>query len=382
MAAQISRYSALIIAASMLASGSPTSASPNLNAVIEVGSKGVKATVFKIDPEELRHTIGNQGESDARFLLLNQAIYRRFSEIETSAILREGAEQTIAAVLEFENVIRRDFGASSTFIVASSGATRAPNFAELKSRIEDATHLKLDVLDAAQECSLTFRWIVPRIHRQDAVLVDIGSGNTKGCYEEASGPLGKRMHAFELLPFGTVNFARYAADRLPLAPGQELDTQKARSVRDAVLIPAIRRMRDVHVGLLSKRTLYLSGGAAWMLAAATHPTSANSNWTRLLQGDLAMWKNRIESSTECPNDPTKNTPLIDPNLTAEALRTCEVFNREQRVAAYSIVSAINMELRALCDYPDCKNMVAFAGVARDAWRNEYFIEKLLNLPRQ
>ena len=70
------------------------------------------------------------------------------------------------------------------YVVASSGLPRPPNRDALVKVIKDKTGKDLRTIDANAEVMLTILGVVPSEHRATSVLVDIGSGNTKGGYLE------------------------------------------------------------------------------------------------------------------------------------------------------------------------------------------------------
>jgi hypothetical protein len=349
------------------------------HAVVEIGAKGVKATVFKMDRQQLVQLLASETNEDERYNLLKNALYKKLDEANTGAINVGGVGLTAKAAGEFVDHIRNDFSVSpnAIYLVASSSVAEVSHFLALKAAVEAATRLPLDKIDAARECTLNFDWVVPRYRRQSAVLIDIGSGNTKACYLETAGVRGTRFQAFELLNLGTVTFTELAERRMPQSE-RFLNLTTAEGVAREAVVPKLQQMRNVATGLLTKPRLYIAGGAAWAFATTTHPESVEANWTRLWPQDFRSMRRLLEETAECEWERVVAEGIRTDRGKSELARVCDIFPRQQRVAAYTLMASINHELRGACNEKSCKEMVAFANVARDGWRNQYLVERIVS----
>src|SRR5262249_5255806 len=107
---------------------------------------------------------------------------------------------------------------------------------------------------------------IPQKYLDTAVLIDIGSGNTKGGYRESGG----RVATWDI-PYGTKTFHAAAgkqtgntfADKVPAA-------------RTALVTPALKEKAELRPGMVNRERVYLSGGAVWVSTNLSRPRDRNT----------------------------------------------------------------------------------------------------------
>ncbi|MFZ4596057.1 MAG: hypothetical protein ACOYOF_17495, partial [Verrucomicrobiaceae bacterium] len=140
--------------------------------VIELGSKGIKAIVVE-----------DKGK-DANKVFIPPATIEEFKPENKNAYDGDTAANVAAEVLKITSKMKDKYHmpTEQIFVVMSSGI---PN--EVKVKIENkVAGIDVDRIDVATESRLVFQGIVPahRLHKNEVVVLDIGSGNSKGSYLE------------------------------------------------------------------------------------------------------------------------------------------------------------------------------------------------------
>ena len=143
---------------------------------IEIGNKGIKITIIDLKNAEKRDF------KIKDFWTENTGIDKPINE---NGIL------TINGINEVGNVVNKHYKKllndfkildSHIFIVASSGIAMSRNTNELVAKIKQLTNKNLDVLLPEMEAKLLFEGSVPSNLIENALVINIGSGNTNGGY--------------------------------------------------------------------------------------------------------------------------------------------------------------------------------------------------------
>jgi hypothetical protein len=166
--------------------------SGSLFGAVEVGSKGVKGKVI----QELE-TLNEDG---AKLVLFRK---EKIEERNVTPIKPDSKSETVQAVKEVFIEIQERFNIPCEQIViyGSSGLDQAPHKAILAQEVQQATGRAMEFITPEDEASLTFDGVVPEWRRDEVVLIDIGSGNTKGNLLTFD-----NQHVTFSIPFGTVTF--------------------------------------------------------------------------------------------------------------------------------------------------------------------------------
>jgi exopolyphosphatase/pppGpp-phosphohydrolase len=250
---------------------------------IEIGAKGVKATVLDV-------TDGTEGY-DAKVLLSGTKNTALTAGLASAGRFEAGAlKDTSAAVTKFAEQMRREYKVPDTriYVVGSSGLFSAlgskkdaiqANQEALAAAIREACGLKIRFINVRREIELSIAGIVPAKCAADSLLLDIGGGNTKGGYHEP----GKDCVTVSI-PYGSVTFA----DLVKKHAEKGNYAESAATLRAEVLTPALKKGIDEKPELLKRQRVYLSGGAIWAMASFVRPSDRRS-YVALTAADLAAY---------------------------------------------------------------------------------------------
>jgi hypothetical protein len=329
--------------------------------VVEVGASGVKGMVIQKLPSEAA------AENPPTKML------KQYEPLDKNAFTAETAGRVGEAVGQLRKKMQDDFKVPDHhfYLVGSSGLP-----AEVKSAIAGKTFAEgaIEFIDANKEATLVFRGIVPPQRLNQVVVLDIGSGNSKGCYVEKSQPLSFTNFAVK---WGTKTFA------------QEVNTKRkdasqfmivADPLRTEILVPAVQSAVRDFPGMQTLRRVYLVGGTPWALATLIHPEQIGpdargreSSWVKLSVEDIAKFY------TKATTDPGA---LLQPDLSAvskenrakaeeDIARIGKIFNHDQLMSGAMVLKTFMDEMQF-----DKKDAIFFSKRALYAWPQGYLLEKL------
>jgi hypothetical protein len=339
----------------------------NIYAVVEVGSSGIKGQVVQIvqpDPESPPIKLLKP------FAPLNANAFK----FEASASGKISAE-----VARIRNEVQEKFKLPSDhfFVVGSSGIP-ADVRETLASKIYEETGRTIEYATPAMESDLLFRGIVPTHRLTQVIVLDIGSGNSRGAYVTKTQP-EMSFTNFEV-PWGTktceseINKIRRGADFLVAADAFCTDT----------LIPAIKNQLARAPGMQTLRRVYLVGGIAWAMAILTHPYDQNGLWVRIAPAEIGAF---YQKATENPelllhpdlSSPPANVPKGAASKGAEEVaKISKVFDEDQIAAGAFLLKTFADEMHF-----DQKDAIFFRKDALYAWPQGYILQKIAekNRPR-
>lgn len=343
---------------------------------IEIGSKGVKAIVIEVNSEPEGYTINRKFEETKNTTLMR---------LDGCRFKQDTIKDTANIVGEFHSRMRHEQGLSverihiigSSGLRVGNGKEATCNTEELANAVRQITGTNMQFLTASDEVKLAINGTIPKWVRindkvvnnlQQSILVDIGSGNTKGGYKQLRQTKSNSnydYYTFEI-PKATVTFTQEVDKALQADSGQTF-TQTAEALSaDLIRKPLIEQI-ETKPGLVSKARVYLSGGIVWALATLIHPEN-RSDWVQITDADIKKFKDLAA------NNPTR---LLNPDLSrikqesvkAEVLNELEkvrgTFTPKNLVAGAEILSVLNEEL-------DLKNKrVRFARLGLYGWIVSY-----------
>jgi exopolyphosphatase/pppGpp-phosphohydrolase len=315
----------------------PAPARAELHGGVEIGAKGVKATVI-----DVTH---NKATFDVKVLLAGTQNTTLSGAVSDSGKPDEKAlKETVKAVqsyveqMEKKHKVPREnlyvVGSSGVFAsVAKNKEAVAAGQKAVAEAVQKATGYKMEFITAEQEAELSIVGIVPKAYRDQAALIDIGSGNTKGGVQ-----LAPRKYALFAVPYGTVTFGTAATKKYPDEP---LPKALAGGRKD-LLTPALRTALKDKPEVLKRRRVYLSGGAVWALATFMKPADRGS-YTVLTAADVQAYRKALAASPK--EYPTVDlTKIKDGEVRAAAEkdlgRVKKTFTPEQLLSGAEILTAI------------------------------------------
>jgi hypothetical protein len=333
---------------------------------IEIGAKGIKATVLDVtsDTDGFELTI-KLAETTNTTLVAGLA---RTGQFDPKTV-----EETASAVGRYFNKMKADFQAppERIYIVGSSGLFSPvqdkpdqvkANQQTLSEAIRKATGATMAFIDAKREVELSIVGIVPRKYRDQAVLLDIGSGNTKGGYVSTRNQITSIS-----IPYGTVSFE----ELVKKAGGSFADA--AISLRDEKVAPALKKEFSAATDMTTRARVYLSGGIVWATATLTHPEET-SKFTPLAVKDIDDLQRRLSSSpgkfpspdlTAIGDEPKRKRAL------AEIQNVQKVYSPEQLLAGTHVLKAVGTEMQL----ESGKKEIYFARYGYLGWILAYVMEK-------
>jgi hypothetical protein len=335
----------------------------NVYGVIEIGASGIKAlAIQKTFDDPVADT------PPTKTLKEYEPADKNAYSLEA---IRSG--RVVSAVSEIAHRMETDYGLQRThlYLVGSSGLA-----SENRSLLSALTFSEgqIDFINPSQEAVLVFKGIVPVRRLSQVVVLDIGSGNSKGAYLES--PKSGDFATYSL-PVGTKSWAAAVnASRT----GDISFAAAADALRGSKLLPAVRSCIEQFPGMQGRRRVYLAGGTAWAMATLLHPeqigVDANgfrSNWVKLNAHDVDDY---LKMATDNPG------ALLHPALTSvsernrkeaedEVAHVNTVFTQEQILAGAQVLKAFSDEMH----FAD-KDALFFSRRALYAWPHGYLLEKL------
>jgi exopolyphosphatase/pppGpp-phosphohydrolase len=335
----MSRLAALLAVGLVLA---PSPARAERHGGIEIGAKGVKATVVDVTSKP--------GGYNVKVLLAGTTNTTLSASVASSGELSPAAvTSTVKAIkayisdMENKHKVPRDniyvVGSSGIFaaIEKDSKAVAAGQKA-LVEAVRKGTGRSLDFITVEREAELSIVGIIPREFRDSALLIDIGSGNTKGGYR-----VGPKKYVTFGVPYGSVTFTELVRKKF----GDDGLSRGSVRAGKEVLAPALRVAVKDQPGLLKHERIYLSGGAVWALATFMRPADRDT-FTALTRDDVERYHKALTSN---PKDyPRVDLSAISNSKVRDAAekeigRVKKVFKPEQLLSGAEILKGLADELK-------------------------------------
>ena len=360
---RLSNYRLLVCLAFCLMS--PSLARAQIHGGIEIGAKGIRAIAVDFTAKDGEPKILSL-ENKNTTLVADLAAKKQFSS--------EALKATADIVGGLAKKIRDDFQVpeAQLYVVGSSGLFAAlegnetlikTNKEQLIQAIREATGITMDFVSVVREAELTITSVIPVKLRPQAVLMDIGSGNTKGGAE-----LSGKLITFGI-PFGTVTFA----DRVKKEADKDNFAITAARLRKEILTPKLRDSLQGKSELLKRNRVYLAGGTVWALATFMKPAD-RGNAVPIVPGDIDAFLTFLAANPkELPN--TSLSAISDAETKKAAThdmdRVRKTFSRDQLIAGVEVLKALAEAFQL--DGQD--KQIVFARNAYIGWILGYTIEK-------
>lgn len=322
---------------------------------IEIGNKGIKVTIIDLKNAEKRDF------KIKDFWTENTGIDKPINE--NGILTINGINEVGDVVNKHYKKLLNDFKIfdSHIFIVASSGIAMSRNTNELVAKIKQLTNKNLDVLLPETEAKLLFEGSVPSNLIENALVINIGSGNTNGGYlkkMESNKPLFEPIR----LELGTLTLTekilKTAKDTIvDIDQFNRLSLDYSRQLKDAVSI-----MFDNHKTALNKSTVYFSGGASWAFSTLFNGKGSDEIMPIRIQD--VVYHNYI-----LQNDFSKYQLLAKTN--PDAKKVLETYSQKNLIAANNILLATLEKFKNL----DSKK-VYYVKNSHIAWLVAYVVDRV------
>jgi len=266
----------------------PSASNQDLFGVIEIGASGIKPAVLQMvySAEEDQYTVTEKGkQKEKKYDVVTLDANNR-------AAFHPDSKELIANDLKgYVDEFQLNYAVPKEhiYIVGSSSVAQVEHKDELKQAVKESTGIDMDFVTAEQEGRHVFNGtlkLIPKERGQhdrrekEAVVIDIGSGNTKGGYYDTS---TKQVATFEI-KYGTKTFSK----QVDKERGDKSFADMAKNLSSRELIPAIKSEASRVPGLENKDRVYLIGGISW--ATSTLLSLDSPYYTKRSQtGDQAIY---------------------------------------------------------------------------------------------
>lgn len=301
----------------------PVSAQVLRQAGIEIGGKGVKATVVEVTPTA----------ADPVKVLLAKTANTALTDLGGDKKFRPDAITATAAAItgllaEIENDHRvpRDRVA----VIGSSGVKNAADTVELAAEVKKVTGKDLTFITPEKEAELTLAGLALLGPARDALLIDVGSGNTKGGVFA-----GGRFVPFAL-NLGTLTYTTRV--KAAAAGGSFFDTAKRIAPEEVQKYLEAGAAKAPE--LTTRPSAFLTGGVCWAVATFAHPELARAPFVPVTAADVDRFIAAVAKAGELP-DPDVAAMAEDAKEAAlsDAKRVRATYTGENLVAGATILRA-------------------------------------------
>ncbi len=341
--------------------------------VIELGSKGIKAIVVE-----------DKGRDSSKALIPPLMIEefkprnKNCYDGDTAANVAEEVKNITGAMKE-----KYRMPLSQIFVVMSSGIPAAA-----KERIDNTVSgIAVDRIDVATESRLVFQGIVPphRRHKNEVVVLDIGSGNSKGSYLDPDSTNSDSFITFAFekeVPSGTGTFAKEVTAKKQ--NGENLKSVAEKISGEQLLGPLQSMIRN-KPGMQNCTRLYLAGGLPYVMTTLLHPEKIGSvdpedptgkktsDWVPLTAADINRF---YDIATTNPAELLKpDRSKLGEAAKVELDRVVGIFNQDELTAGAVLLKLFMDNMHA-----ERKEGIFFSRRALYAWPQGYVKEKLAARP--
>jgi hypothetical protein len=230
--------------------------------------------------------------------------------------------------------------------------------AKVKARA-GISKVTLRVLTRADQARLSFDWIVPANRRSDALLIDLGEGDTQlGWYD------GARWRA-QALPYGTRTLAGAVKRRWPEVRTEDFAARAAQHHAETAVPLAVPQ----------RSAIWLTGGIVEALAAITHPADMADDGASvaLTPADFTALRNYVTAGTPYgPGLPAGLSAAQQARIRAKLSVIRETYNAHQIAAGASLGEGVMRQIGL-----DQGWRLLFPRFADNGWGLQY----LINRPR-
>lgn len=328
----------------------------DLYAGIEIGSKGVKFSV--IDVQNIKKgkyeiiTYWTENIGIAKGISINGSLAKEDIDKASSVVLKNLYKLKNTYKVLDENI----------FVVASSGVGMANNMQELIDEIKRVTRKDLDYIDAATEGKMLLKGSIPPKKFDDAIILDIGGGNTKGGYIDVQN--NDEFVFFSLkLDYGTITLTEAINKTNQYNDIEDIEVFKRKAFSyNPMLRESVANMINTKPAALRKNEIYLSGGALWAFTTLYYNKETDDHFIPIKMSDI------LEYDAVLKNNYSKIEEIAKNSKNANAV--LKTYNQRYLISANTILIAC---LEAIPDLGNKK--IFFAKEGQIAWLVSYVVDR-------
>jgi hypothetical protein len=339
--------------------------------VIEIGAKGVKGYTFDLDRAAKDPSCSGEGEAYLKCIDPTST-----DQVNVNPISDPDFKATLAGIEQLWNDFKPkyDIPPDHVYLVTSSSlAAEEAKRDLLIAQILKDKNLKLshgvDTVSVDQEATYALYGVlgmlpdnVRKMRTGQAAIIDIGSGNVKGAYQNTEAA-NKSVVVFGV-PFGT----KVATDAINKERGSEEFRKAADTWRAKTFVPKLRTELENKQGVTNRNRVYLTGGIVWSLATLTNPDDTVRKFPPIDPKSIDAMIDRAAAPDAAA------TLCSDAQKTKykEVRKVCDTFSPAQMVAGFEILKGLSEELQFVA----AKKHVFFFRDALYAWPLGYLRDKL------
>lgn len=309
----------------------------NLYAGIEVGSKGVKLSVVAL----LINTDGAFSYSVKADTAINTEIITF-----TESAVKESAIASIALykkAIEYYKIPDRQVA-----IVMSSGVVKQAQITNSLEKIEGLKELILsqlpnknkaiDFLTPEMEARLVYLGTINKNDRIGAVIIDVGSGNTKGGYFDSNPNSSYTFTPFDF-NWGTAKIKTEINKKNPESISQYVDyvNKFIESIKNDVIAESFNRSPIIR----NQPFMIMGGGINWVIATLMHPDKMEKGFVELTIDDIRKF--RLDITTNYENMiSNRRAGTIEAQIEFEKVK--KNFDQKSIIAGSALVETIMRDL--------------------------------------
>ncbi len=256
---------------------------------IEIGSKGVKAIVLQIQRED-KEGFYNVEEKFRR--TINTGIITGVKE--TGVFSEDAIKETAQVIKELFDIIKNQYKVDekNIFIAGSSALVNVKNRDELSKKVRELTGKDIYFITKEEEVYYNVIGAVPPKYQSKAIVVDIGSGNTKIGYIEGSDK-NTRTVSIEI-PYGTVSFTDMIQKT---AKSKREWFQVAENLVQKEVVSFLQRESQRKPALKNRSPVFMLGGIVWAMVTLLYPEKQDA-FVKITQADIERFYREIKESPE------------------------------------------------------------------------------------
>lgn len=329
---------------------------------IEIGAKGIKVSAVQVEETDAGTTLKVLSlDKKTVDVTISRLKGKNFSDVKIDDVAE--------IVKEFQSALHSELmvPAANTKVVASSGVPFADNFADLVSAIQQQTGLELSKINAREEASLTNLALVPKEWRTRALVIDIGSGNTKGGLFLDDTGTADQFAAFEV-PYGTATLSK-ALDEKAKADSQPRDKVLPTFVKNEVG-DSLREQISSQPELKNRKHVFFSGGSVWAAVTIISPDQALNPFPVIRAADLKTYSELLAKNpgkypaidfSKIADPEIRKAAQADYDRISGAGGSKAVFSPEELQAGAALLSEISnvMDFKSKVVYFDRKAVTAW-----------------------
>ncbi|MEK7829659.1 MAG: hypothetical protein AAB401_01160 [Acidobacteriota bacterium] len=317
-----------------------------LHGGIEIGSRGVKGTAINFT---------RKGNGYDVKILYTETINTSIMKLKDNRFTPEGLKEAADAVKKMFDRLQQEYQVplEQIYIVGSSGL-RADNKPELVAEVQKAIARPMSFLTVEMEVQLSIAGTIPNQRddeakplkeREVALLLDIGSGNTKGGYQQPDS--ANYQFVTMGIPFGTVSFTNEVNKLRKIEADMNGFALDAMVLSPKLLNVQLHQEIEKKPGLLYRKRVYLSGGIIWAMATLMHPENRRA-FVALTTDDIAMFHYRARNDMGALLNPDLSN-INDESKRAEIKKEIEsvkaVFTPKNIIAGAEILNVVSSEFK-------------------------------------